>query len=392
MDARSGRYFRPGRIPGRALPSFLAAALAILAGQSPASSASEEELIKVRMEAAALGKGLEARNNAVRNAEREIVTQVLKTAVASEHFPAVQPILDNVPRYIRSTQLLRYETIETETRVEIESLVRRKEILREAAALVLPRLAAPPSVLVLVAERTGGDQPFTLAKGGAAENAILEALRAAGPEVVDTGVVRAYQSEPDLLNAVQGLTDVAAAFARQGFADVVALGETTVTAEPEGTGSAILENKAKVVVRVFRARDGKCINVLSQEALVHSKDPGEGGTAALQDACEKLAPDIATACVIAVTSLAPSTDTVITVEQPGQRTRWDAFANAVGEAGGGAEVEILFYSDTLARLRVRYTGLMTPFLDRLTKRSYEGTGVEIVKALQRAVTMRFVRL
>jgi hypothetical protein len=245
-------------------------------------------------------------------------------------------------------------------------------------------------VLVLVAERTGGDQPFALAKGGVAESAILEALRAARLEVVDTGVIRACQSEPDLLNAVQGPTDAAAAFARQGFADVVALGEITVTAEPEATGSAVLENKAKLVVRVFRARDGKCIDILSQEVLVHSKDPGEGGVAAIQDACEKLAPDIVAASVMAVAGVPPSTDTVITVEQPGQRTRWDAFVNALAEAGGGTEVEVLFYSDALARLRVRYTGLMTPFLDRLTKRSYEGTGVEVVKALQRVVTMRFV--
>ena len=343
----------------------------------------QDDLVKVRMEASAPGTGSAARSAAVQGAERDMVTLTLKAALTSELLAAAKPVLDKANQYIRSMQLIRYESVDGATRVEIEGFVKRKELLKDAAAFLLPRMMDPPKVLVLIAEPPGASQPLTAGK------ALEESLKKASLDVVDSSVARACFSEPDLLKRLEGGNEEAGALAQQQFADVAVLGVLAVSNELQGTGG-VVAHKATLSVRVFRARDGKFVEALSAEAIVHSLDTAEGAAAAIEDVSAKIAPNLETICVLAVAGLAPSDDTLVTVEQPGTRSRFDELQKAMAELCGGNGVEVLFYSDSLARMRMSYKGLMTPFLNTLKKRTYEGQALETRRAVQHDVTLRFV--
>ena len=366
----------------------------------------QDDLVKVRIEASAPGTGPTARNAAVQGAERDMAALTLKAALTSELLAAAKPILDKANQYIRSVQLIRYETVDGATRVEVEGFVRRKELLKDAAAFLLPRMTEPPKVLVLIAEPPGAGKPVSAASPGTAGKAIEESLKKASLDVVDSSVARACYSEADLLKRLEGGNEEAGALAKQQFADVAVLGALAVSSEsqetngaevlraPDGAealrapGGGVAANKATLSVRVFRARDGKLVEALSAEAIVHSLDAMEGAAAAIEDVSAKLAPDLETICVLAVAGLAPSGDTLITVEQPGTRGRFDELVKAITEICGGTGVEVLFYSDSLARMRIDYQGLMTPLLDTLEKRTYDGRALETRRAVQHDVTLR----
>ena len=353
------------------------------------------------MEAKAPGTGMEARAVATRNAQHAILAQILKTSLAIDDAPTIEPLLQRPERYIRSTQLARYEIVDGETRIEVESFVDRNQLLKDAASLILPRIQPPPKALVLVAQQAGANEPAVASSAGTAESEIGKALEKASFEVVDTAGVRACHTEAELLAAIKGNSQVAGSFAREGFADVVVLGEAAVDAEhgggflpssrrPSAPGQAVPRRHGKVTVRVFRGRDGKCIDTLTREAVVHSAIPDEGAAAALEDACAKLTEDMVMLCVMAVVGEQARDELVITLEEPGTRERLDAFAGVLAKATGSPTLDVLLYSDRLARVRVSYAGSMVPLMDILTGNTYAGMALEIRRALQRDVTMRFV--
>jgi hypothetical protein len=352
----------------------------------------DEEFIKVRLEAKAPGTGIEARLAATRNAQHEILARILKTSLALEDASTIDSLLKAPERYIRSTQLVRYDSVDNETRVEVEVFVNRNQLLKDAAALILPRMPSPPKVLVLVAEQAPANPPLIVAGPGTAEREIGKALAKGSVEVVDPSSVRASHTDAELLAAIKGDNQTAGDFARQGFADVVVLGEAAVSSEPSTSGQAVPGSRGKVTLRVFRARDGKCIDTLTREAVVHSADPAEGAAAAFEDACAKLTEDTVVLCVMAVAGQQHARDElIITLEEPGARSRFDAFTEVLAKAAGAQAPEVLFYSDRLARVRARYAGSMVPLMDALTRNAYEGLTLEVQKALQRDVTMRFVK-
>ena len=353
-------------------------------------AADEDEYVKVRIEGTAPGAGVGARQAAVAVAERAAVRQLAEAAVGLRRLSLLNPIVDNAPRYIRSTQLIRYDATSDGVEVEVETFVKRKALLREAARLILPHLPRPPTVLVLIAERIGSDAPLRVDEPGVAETAMVKALRAARLTVTGSDVARACYPAPQLLEMVQGGVELAQHLARHCFAEVAVVGVATSTEGPEPAGGNVFANEASIDVHVLRAADGKLIEALSQEAVVHSVDPLEGGRLAIEDACAKLAADLKLYATLAALGGGDPGGVLLTVETPGGRERFDLLLAALGEASGGGEVEVLFYTDSLARVRVHYEGLMGPFMDQITTRQYAGRALEIQRAVERDVVVRFV--
>jgi hypothetical protein len=360
---------------------------------SPTSMAapSEEGCVNVRSEAASPGAGSEARQAAAQKAQDDIIGQVLKTSLGMTDPSWVGPILAQKERYIRSTQLLRYETVEAETRVEVECSVNRALLLQDAAGVLLPRMPSPPTVLVLVAEQDAHDKPAEISESGAAATEVTKTLRKASFDVVETAPVRSCHSGSELTDAVRAANDAAGAFAREGFAEVVVLGEAMAAAESPATAQPILAITGKITLRVFRARDGKCIDTLSQEALVNANDAEEGIAAVFEDACAKLSKDLTVLCTMAMVQAHAPNELVITLEEPGTLERLDAFIKHFGETIGQKDIEVLFFSEHLARVRGQYDGAMIPLMDALSGRAYEGLTLETRKALNRNITLRFAK-
>jgi hypothetical protein len=368
-------------------PAVWIAVLLLFVGA--ALAAGEDELIKVHKEAVANGGGTSARNEAVRTAERGLILDILQATLSPENLSQAQCLADDPARYIRSTQILHHETHADATHVAIESFVRRKLILKDLAALLLPRMPAPPTVLVLLTEQMGADAPAAVGTPDGAAAALADGLRKAGLDVVDTSVLRACYADSDLVAAARADNETAARFAQQGFADVVILGNAAVASEAKGAADSVRANKATVSLRIFRAADGKQVETLGAEALVHSADPTEGALAALQDACAKLTEDTGVAIVVAAAGLSPSEDVLVTVEQPGARARFDDLIAALKQAVGDANVEPLFYTDALARIRIKQPGSIRALVETVCARPYQGTALETRKAFQRTVILRF---
>ena len=350
-----------------------------------------DELIKVRIEATAPGVDAAARDTAIARAKHDIVARLLQTELAAKDLSALETILDRADSYIQATQVCRHETAQNTTEVEIECYVKRKQLLQDTAVFLFPRMTPPPTVFVVMAERIGAAGPLSVAQPGTAENALIERLREQGFEIVDSALVRACCTESDLVRAAQGDVPVAAALAQKSFADIAVFGEAQCEAVSEKMGSNVLANEAKVTLRIVRAADGALAEAMARDARVHSVDALEGAQAALKDACAKLTKDVTTAAVLSVLSAARREGiTTVTIEKPGNRSRFDLLVEALRQETAGAPVEELFFSETLARVRVSYAGSLGTLMKTVTGGLYEGLALEPVKAVEGNIVLRFV--
>jgi len=382
--------------PNRSTPVgfvFLAFTMAFMVAVSGVSVYAEgrDELIKARIEATAPGVDAAARDTAIARAKRDLVVRLLQTELAAKDLSALEPILDQADGYIQATQLGRHETAQNTTEVEIECYVKRKQILQDTAAFLFPRMAPPPSVFVVIAERIGAGSLLSVAQPGTAENALIERLREQGFEIVDSALIRACCTESDLIRAAQGDVPVAAALAQKSFADIAVFGEAISEAIAEKVGSNVLASKAKVTLRVLRAADGALAEAMARDARVHSVDALDGAQAAFKDACAKLTKDVTTAAVLSVLSAVRRDGiTTVTIEAPGNRSRFDLLVEALRRETAGVPIEELFFSETLARVRVSYAGSLGALMKTLTGGLYEGLALDLVKAVEGTIVIRFV--
>lgn len=366
-------------------------ALIVAVSGAPAYAEGRDELIKVRIEASAPGVDLAARDTAIARAKRDLVVRLLQTELAVKDLSALEPILDRADSYIQATQLCRHETAQNTTEVEIECHLKRKQLLQDTATFLFPRMTSPPTVFVLIAERIGADAPLSVAQPGTAENTLIEKLRERGFAIVDSALVRACCTESDLIRAAQGDVPVAAALARKSFADIAVFGEAQCEAVSKKMGSNVLANEAKVTLHILRAADGELIEAMARNARVHSVDAIEGAQAAFKDVCAKLTKDVTTAAVLSVLSAVRREGiTTVTLEEPGTRSRFDLFLEALGQETAGVPIEELFFSETLARVRVPYAGSLGALMKTVTAGLYEGLALDPVKAVEGTIVLRFI--
>lgn len=347
-----------------------------------------DELVKVRIEASAPGSGVAARDEAVRNAQRQIVSMILEAELAPCYLPQTEPFIGKAHEYFRSIQVVRQQSEENRTAVEVESLVYRKRLLEDAARFLLPRMADPPTVSLLVVERIGATGEVVPGQG-TAEAELAKALEKAGLALAGAEDTRARYAPADLAAKILGDVEAASQFAREHLADVVILGESVSTEERSGASANVLANTAAVTLRVFRSSDGKLIEAFAREARVHATDGAEGRRWAIRDACEKIAGEAFLACLLAVIGSPFQDDVVITVERPGSRVRFGEFVDTLKVTAGVGEVEELFYSPGMARIRVEYEGSMAELVDSLAGKPYDGQTLYTRKAVHRTLILGF---
>ena len=359
----------------------------LAAGAAVAEAVSEGDLVRVRMESSAPGAGPSARDAAVRDAENAVLLQVLEAVVGRESAPKVSAVLEVPDKYIQATRILKCDQSADSTTVEIETFVRKKALQIDVARLLARQIAWSPSILVLVAERIGKEAQPSLAPEGVAHTAFCQMLRDAHMEVADDAALRKRYTQAELLERVQGNIEVIRQFAQEHLVDVVLLGDAACETEPVSTGLAVHRNTATVTVRLLRARDGKMLDAITQDAVVHSADPAEGGSQAIQDACAKLRQDVMVTALLAAISAEASDDVLLTVTSHGARARFDEILHVIAQHPGVKSVEELFYSDAEARVRIRYDGRMAPLVDDLTLRAYSDFSVEAEQVVERNILL-----
>ncbi|MDX9975289.1 MAG: hypothetical protein RBU21_20040, partial [FCB group bacterium] len=105
------------------------------------------DVVRLRLEASAPGKGSEGRMAAIEKAKQEAVLQVVKSVTASDDILKFRPILDNASDYVRSYHVLEQTRKDDITELKLEAFVMEKKLKRDLADLVLPLFPRPPRVV-----------------------------------------------------------------------------------------------------------------------------------------------------------------------------------------------------------------------------------------------------
>ena len=361
---------------------------ALLLGFS-AAAAPQEELFTVRAQGYAEGIGFAARKAAIAEAQREVLRKVLNALVVRDGTAVLEPVYRNAARYIHSYDLLRHDEGEDYSSVEIDARVREQMLERDVAALMLPRLQPRPEVLFVVGERIGRDKIVAVPDYGVAETALREKLEEFELKGRGADSLDALYSQAELIAVVTGDVARGKRFALENPADVVVVGVARTTIEPNPAGTNVNRHRATLELRVFRGYDGKMTDELTAHAAVMAVDPMEGGAQAVRDAAAKVVGDVVVSAVITVLGTEAGASVLLTVENAGGQDCLDALTTAIRAFPPAGTVEELFVSPRRARLRIGYAGPMGAFADMLAAFTCGGRKLEVRRAVEREIVVRF---
>jgi hypothetical protein len=350
----------------------------------------EEETFTVRMESRAQGTGFSARRQAILAAQDQIIQEVLKALAPSVDEKLFRPILQKADAYIKGYQVLRFDTLGSYVRVEIDAEVREEKLRKDLAAIMLPRLENLPTILLYMSDFLPETQEPVLGGATTSCQTLIQQLEKQRIEVDVAETLTLHYSKEELLKACEGEIDIAAQYARSSLKDVVIFGKADAMVQENTLDSNINRHHATVTLHVFRGLDGKKIDALQATAAVLSVNPQEGAEQAIRDACAKMVYDLTTAAVIAALGAQHSSYVQMTVEEPGSRERLDTLVNVLNIDPHVRNTEIIYFSEGLSRLKIEYSGPMSYLADYLNTYTYVGKILEIQRAIERDVTVRFV--
>ncbi len=346
----------------------------------------QEQVFTVRMTGHADGVGITARNNAVAAAEEQIITDVLRSLINMEDMAPFRVLLRHASGYIQRYDLLRCDTANNSTTVELDAFVLEKPLRQDVAAAMLPRLGKNLPVLLVVSEQPTPETPARVGSG-AAFLVLREGLEKYGFNVVGPDKLDGIYKTEKLLAVTGGTVDEGSHFARENLQKVVITAQATSEHEPLLTAPDMTRNRARVSIRVFSGSDGKLTDALGAEAVVQSGDPRDGGDQAIADAAGKLVTDTTVAVVLTLLGRQEKDLVLLSIEQPGDEAVVHEITAALGKASGVAAVEEALVSPTLARLRIDYDGAMARLADLLHALPLSAGTLEVRKAVGKEITV-----
>lgn len=362
--------------------------LLCLGGVAPVSF-SDEEVLTERVEGFADGVGLAARAQAIRNAQEEVIEKLLRSMVASGDLAPFRAILRSAPAYVRGYDLLTHRAAGDTTRIEIDAHVPLRPLQQDVAAIMLPRLKDPPSVLLVIGEQIGDDQMLGVPDFGIAETSLRKSLENLRIEVAGVDSLGTVYSHTQLIEVVNGDVQKGQDFALANAHDVTVIGTAKTTLEAGAPGTNVSRVQAAILLRVHRRGDGKLMETLSDTAAVSGTDAMTIGEQAVQDACTALLAPVAVAAVLSVLG-SPAPDKVVLVAaHPGTRERLDALKYLLESEGYADEIEELLFAPELARLRFRYDGPMLPLVNLIGAHLYAGQILEVQSVVDREMHLEF---
>ncbi|MBW7865813.1 MAG: hypothetical protein H3C30_15540 [Candidatus Hydrogenedentes bacterium] len=346
-----------------------------------------EDVFTVRMTGTADGVGAGARKLAVEDAQQQVLAEVLKSMANTDDLAPFRGIMRLASGYIRQYDLLRCDTAAGQTHVEIDAQVLERPLRQDVAAVMLPRLARRPDILLLLAEAPAGADVPPVLRDGPAAAALRAGLEKFSFTVTGAEALELVYPPQQLLETVRGGVETGGRFARENLQDVVITGEAGVSREPVAQGSNMLRHRASVVLRIFSGADGKMCEVLSSEAVVQGVDPAEGGAQAISDAAEKLIGDTTVAVVLAMLERQNRDRVLVSVEASGHPGLTLELAAAMDGFPGVEGAEVLLDAPTLGRIALDYTGAMAGLADYLHTLRVGGGKVDIRRVVGREMTL-----
>ncbi|HOZ49810.1 MAG TPA: hypothetical protein PLO37_17810 [Candidatus Hydrogenedentes bacterium] len=354
---------------------------------SPSGAVPDEARIRVRIEGSAPGAGDAGRRDAIENAERAALAQIIEAAVGETNVAKVAALTDRLREYAHATRVLDHRQAESRTTVEVETFIDADQVRADAAALLLELRHWPPTALLLVAERVGNEAAYSTDPSGMAHTALLKAIEEGGITVEDSSVVRGYYDETALVARLRGDLDIAAPFARENLVDCVVLVESTANIEPVPAAANCYQAEATVHARVFRSSDGKLLESIVEKTRVHGPTAEDSSRQGIEDACAKLRMRVRTAIILGAAEPKAADTAVITLVAPGEQERYQAVLDRLEAFAGPDTVERLFCSPLEARFRVHYGGSIGPLVDCLTVVPYNGFHLDPRHVVERDIRL-----
>lgn len=334
-------------------------------GQSDSTAAET-----VVVQGTAPSTGATAREAAIQEAKRAAIASRLESLAGSRDLKPFQSILDEAERYVRSSKVVSETSEDDSTRVELEVEVEHRRLRLDAGTLALNQRIDRPRVVVLISDSIAPEPERRLAQTGTAEGVILRGLERDRFETLAPEELRSRYAPEALTELLGGSPAAAALLARETLAELVVLGEAVTTTEPEREGSVISRNTATVRLRVIRAMDAKIIDELAEKAIVKSVVPQEGGRMAIEDASEKLLPELVAALAIGALSRPPENALLVTFEGFAGSEQFREIVDALRQLPGVGKVEEIYETDRVARVQIQYDGAIGAFVDELATRRF----------------------
>jgi hypothetical protein len=355
----------------------------------PVFAESEEGILRLRMVGNAEGTGFEARHAALQDARQDVIWEILKTKIASGDLRPFRSMVRNADKYITRVVELHLDSDGGQTRVEIDAYVDIQAVEHDLATLMLPRLATPPTVTCLIAleDEKGG---LFLEEPGLAETTMVEGLKKLGIVPSTHLESSAQYAQEDLRAALTGDLEKAAAYVKETLADAVVLGIVHIERGPDLDQGGTAKTRATLDARIFRGSDGDLLEVFARSAAITGKDATACQEEAITDTATKMLGDITVTTVLSVLSTQKKDEVLITLHNPGSRSRVEALMGLLGQDTAVNSIEESFFSERLARLRVGYEGPMAYIVDQISSHSYEDWTVEVQQVIGREMNLMMV--
>lgn len=338
-------------------------------GQARAFPAATESLVKVRGEAVVSGRGRAARTVAISHAEVNALHTLLQSLVGADKMQFVGKLLNQADAYVQTSRLITLDQGEETVRVEVEAYIRPDRLRADLASLMLPLLAKPPAVMVLIGEQAGGVTRLSGTEVSVAEMSFAEAFHSEGFETLDPFVLRARYTQPQLIDVLRAGSAKAARMARENRADVILMGSAHFSESRAGSWGGTVRVTATLNLTLINAETGKEVRALTSSASLYSGSVEDGRRQAVIDAGAKIIDEALVNTVLAVIANTNSGTVWLAIEGPGNRLRVQEVMTALKRLEGLTALEEMYPSPDVARFRCQYAGSMKDFIAHLTEES-----------------------
>ncbi len=263
-----------------------------------------QEVLARGMGAIIAGDAAKAEDDAVANALRNAVEQVIGTIIQSDVLVQnYQTIEDRIYSHAQG-YVERYQVInksrqgETILEVTIKAVVRKGNLKDnlEALGLLMTR-KGKPRLMIIVDERNMDTHYYTWSIDmNTTENEVMNQLLEKGFPFVDREAAMRKIGKDMVMATMEGDEKAAQMLATQSGAEVLIVGKAVSKVAPGGPSALIqagmMSCQATLSLRALRADDGTILATTSQQAAAAHIDQLTGGTLALQKAAKLAAQDL----------------------------------------------------------------------------------------------------
>ena len=357
------------------------------------SNASATESI-IKIETSAPGYGEKALKLAQKNAGEFALVQFMESSSGLQDLNIFDPILQQSDTYIISNTILSYKQEQENTTVRAEVQLDAQKIRQDMASLILSKLTLRPRVLALTGEITLKGNTNTLNRNSIRKDMapLFQFLtESTWDQIPEENIIPIY-TPSELQERINGGDKGAMRIGKENGAEIVLLADITADISKKKVNSNIYQCTASLLVHIVRIEPERFFAPLTTKAIVHSKNPEEGIKFAIQDAANRLKPQLMVCTALAAAQLKNRSGVMLEIRGKLDSKGLDALEKKVRDFVGVKKIEIRLHTSSLTRLQISYTGPIAPFADQLLAIHIGSYTLDIFQAIGRNITADLVKL